>query len=540
MQSSKRTSFEPVNTDPTPHDTKRKRSDSFTPPDENTIVLGKVLECPSVEKHKEGYFCITCRGIAGEWGSILPVMKSERDGKVITIGPTGAIVEGVQLHNEEAIAVLSTVVFLLVKGYLYSHIPGFISIMDRHPKSVAAGELIAEIYQVIQKSARNEAEDAVPNFGRTVELALIDPELKPHDLISKVLSGFVAYKDPEEDKDKIPEFLSESGLDSQSEAMQKPKAKKYGPEGEWDTRRFRTLNESHKPPNGNWKLADGTDMTPAVLGQPDPGKFFILRQDQDDVRRFDIREYPHIWKFDWNDKIHIDSLNKNRQQIFKRTDPSVIDSKPTWTKKEKETLEELIRADLLLGKNKTTLDWDDIRDRLSKKFENVLQEKGVPLAQTNKNIKGEWILPKKTDPKLAHDRLGPATRSASAIRSQASNFRDILELINSYPGKIIADEESQAGAADGCITVTGWKDYDIDFYEAQAKSSPKKKAIRKRRKTSDDKTNKMSKSSSVLDEESRDFDETSTVTSSVDNANAKEFDSNGEKNPEDGATLRER
>lgn len=78
--------------------------------------------------------------------------------------------------------------------------------------------------------------------------------------------------------------------------------------------------DSRPPPKGNWQLAEGSDTSKAVLGMPDPSKFFVLRVDADVEGKVDIRKYNYIDHFDWTEKSHIDALNKYRTQLFNRTE----------------------------------------------------------------------------------------------------------------------------------------------------------------------------------------------------------------------------
>lgn len=336
--------------------------------------------------------------------------KSNKGGFPINLGPKGSLLEGAVLNNEESLAVICTVVYMTVKSVSSDDIPGISGIMTKHPKSVAAGYKITKLYYKVQQISPSQVDKDPPSFWSIIEASLKDPELRADDYFAKILQNY-ANKPTDEiiddsDEDADEDFSKDSGetgrprpqgrmayrgrkastplkthkkevvlknskrgvgiksksKEDEDDARQPGRDKEEGGEDDsgmesWTSRPYRTANQAHKPAEtGTWKLAEGSDKSKAKLGEPDTSKFFILRQDQDDPRHFDVREYTYIRTFDWNEKSHIDALNKSRTQIFERTDPSSITSRPQWSLKEKEFLESLIKADLVAGKNRLTLD----------------------------------------------------------------------------------------------------------------------------------------------------------------------------------------
>lgn len=79
-------------------------------------------------------------------------------------------------------------------------------------------------------------------------------------------------------------------------------------------------SQYHKPPIYNpdkaWEFCPGTDISNAILGKPDPSKFFLCRQRASDPTVKDLREYPRWRTFDWNDPDHISALNNARVRQF--------------------------------------------------------------------------------------------------------------------------------------------------------------------------------------------------------------------------------
>lgn len=200
-----------------------------------------------------------------EWGAELPSFEG-KDGNIMTTGPSGGIVEGVQLQNNEAIAVLSTVVFVDVRGYRYSEIPGLILLMDKHPKSVLAGQRIAEMYQTILRSTRNEAEDVVPDFWEVVKIALLMPFMSAKKYVTKTLSNLERFQGlPAGVEPEIPLHAFDFRTTSTTQQAQEIASED---DLDWIKRPLRSQGETHGPaPSAKWKFADGTDLSKAVLGK---------------------------------------------------------------------------------------------------------------------------------------------------------------------------------------------------------------------------------------------------------------------------------
>jgi hypothetical protein len=93
-----------------------------------------------------------------------------------------------------------------------------------------------------------------------------------------------------------------------------------------------------------WEFVEGQDLTDAKFAEPDPSKFFMVRQDINNNSKIDVRQYLHISNFDWNDKAHIKRLNLSRRQIKNRTYGSAAVRLP-WSQREKYILKhEIIRG----------------------------------------------------------------------------------------------------------------------------------------------------------------------------------------------------
>ncbi|CZR57645.1 uncharacterized protein PAC_07534 [Phialocephala subalpina] len=412
---------------------------SYKTPNENTISLNADLHCPHENRHGYGFFCPTCRSIPMEWGMKLP--RFYASGNLVKVGPSGGAVEGVQLQDEEAIAVLSTIIYADVRGIHYANIPGLLALMEKHPKSVEAGQRLAEMYQIIHRASRNEPEDTVLVFYELVERCLQNPRQPAKKFVIKELSKLAQFQDlPDGLEPEIPPQTFKTGSQQPVTKASTPDQDEDGGEQlNWIKRPNLTAAQAHTPAQrGNWKFVDGTDLRDAVVGKPEPWKWFLVHEDKDDPSKIDVRQYPKIQDFDWNDPNCVNAFNKNRKQIIDRTEAPQKDSRPPWTIQEKKVLEQLIREDLKAGKTGKTLDWNSIAERLEKNFETVLQKEGTALAQTSRKVK--WVFPLKKDPKLAKERLGPANRSGSAVNLQAKKYHDILALMD---GSVVEDGSSK-------------------------------------------------------------------------------------------------
>lgn len=147
---------------------------------------------------------------------------------------------------------------------------------------------------------------------------------------------------------------------------------------------FRRIPEKKKNTPGRanvkWRFVEGTDIENAVLGQPDPSKFYFTRYNVDNPMEVDLRQFPGIAGFDWNDPKDIKKLNKARAQNRKRTHGNIAETRVPWTQMEKACLVEEVEEAINAGFNRKTIEWDDIAARLKSRFEGVLQKKGSKLA----------------------------------------------------------------------------------------------------------------------------------------------------------------
>jgi hypothetical protein len=195
---------------------------------------------------------------------------------------------------------------------------------------------------------------------------------------------------------------------------------------------FATRVSTHKNAparRGKWQFVEGTDLSDAKLSQPDPSKFFLIRQIIDNHEQKDCRQYPRWETFDWNDPEHITHLNNARRQIRARTSGIIAKPRPVWTLLEKEKLKELISEAIDTRPAGGKIDWANIASKMQAYFEGKTQKAGEDLAPPcSKMVDGKEVISKKKMLKLKADRIG-FSRNASAINTQAHKYGDIVALL---------------------------------------------------------------------------------------------------------------
>ncbi|TGO47169.1 hypothetical protein BCON_0290g00100 [Botryotinia convoluta] len=199
---------------------------------------------------------------------------------------------------------------------------------------------------------------------------------------------------------------------------------------------FRKLPEVKKNTPGRanvtWRFVEGTDISNAQLGHPDPSKFYLTRQNNDDPEEVDLRQYAQIAGFDWNNPADIKKLNKARAQNRKRTHGNIAETRIPWTQLEKDKLLEEVQDAIRVGETRHTIDWDEIAERLRQRFDGFVQKKGSKLApgveRESKNGKKDRTLKTSRSDRVGYNRTGSATET------QALKYPDILKLINDATG----------------------------------------------------------------------------------------------------------
>ncbi|KAF8866342.1 hypothetical protein BDZ45DRAFT_781234 [Acephala macrosclerotiorum] len=379
-------------------------------------------ECP--QKHTVGLFCWACRSQPMEWLPGAAPFVTNDNGEQIIVGPRWGMVEGVDLLDKEAIAVMTVVTYLDAFTYRYTDVPGFLELIKKYPKSVEAGQRIADVYQALRRKAL-DPEDRNPEFHEIIHRALLEPHLRADEYELNVLGSFAPTP---------KEFANVEAAGDEDGSNDHHDSAPYD-DLLMQSRPILSAAEYHVPgpraEGGDWEFVEGTDLSKAVLGEPEPHKFFLIRRKRSDPSVEDIREYPGWKGFDWRNPDSIDALNKHRHQVAYRMGKRSADPRPPWTLREKDYLKNLIKAEIDAGKTRQKIDWDDIATRHAAGFEGVVQKKGAPLAvKSELDENNVWVTPEEKASKLSKDREGPIARTGGAVKTQAGKYHDICKILD--------------------------------------------------------------------------------------------------------------
>jgi hypothetical protein len=433
--------------------------------------------CERAISHTTGVFCQYCRAIPMPWGDDdLPVVTDDL-GIATDVGPAGSIFEGVALQNPVVMAIISVVAFLRSTNMPYTYVQGLSHIITRVPEARAAGERVGRLYHAIRHAA--EPNDDYPSYDQIIYSVLADPEITEENYLRNTINTlgrdrgrlrassnerevgraplhapvYAPLNEPLNAPVNAPLITPRHNAATQTPEHSKwhvgslrreppPLTDDYGVEDmteeEWlrTERTNPTDQKKNRPPRpGDWEFVPGTDLSDPVLGQPDPSKFFLIRQMKSNPEEKDCRQLPDWMKFDWNDPDDIEHLKKHRSQIRNRTSGSIAMHRPPWTLAEKEVLTKLVEKQIKAGATKKTVNWEKIARGLKDYFKNTTQKKGSVLAQTSKLIDGKLVEKYKKPKVLNADRVGDAGRHAKSIEAQAGKYADICAMLrDTLPG----------------------------------------------------------------------------------------------------------
>jgi hypothetical protein len=387
------------------------------------------------------------------WGEELPLVTDDM-GLTTEVGPANSILAGVELQNPVAIAVVAVVAYLEDTNQPYTTFEGLNQSIADVPEARAAGRRVVHLQRNIR--SRAGLGDNPPLYYDIINSALIDPEITPSNYENNTVSMFGTDRGRPraESSERIVELATvDVRRDATAQTPSQPNwhvgslrpecsASSHPIEGmdeeEWRRTERKNPTDQKKnrpPPPGDWEFVPGTDLSDPILGQPDPSKFFLLRQKKSNPEEKDCRQLPGWATFDWNDPDDIEHLKKHRSQIRNRTSGSIAVHRPPWTQMEYEVLKELVQNALNAGATKKTIDWEKIAKSLKNYFKARTQFKGAALAQTSRLIDNKLVYKHKKAKVLNSDRVGDAGRHAKSVEAQALKYADILELLlKSLPG----------------------------------------------------------------------------------------------------------
>jgi len=409
------------------------------------------------------------------WGENLPQFHDDRGNEILR-GGLGTVLAGVRLRSLNAIVTLSTVAYLEVHGLPHTTVDGLARMESTYPASAAAGQRIARLWSTLRNLADDG--DSIPQFYDLILRALMEPFLTENDLGNSFLttqgarSGSSRQSGPANTRNgggnqgtirqggvepsPTPtrhlgslggvsgEEAGEKTGEEESEEESEENESMDGDEDEEELGDSDSIMPAREKKSGfqfnrpakrrPWEFVPGTDLSPAELGKPDPSKFFLIRQNKNNPMEKDIRQYPRWEKLDWNNKKHIDCLNRHRRQIKGRTSGITHEPRLPWTQMEHDVLKDLVDQAIQSGQHRLNIDWDEISRNMSRRFENVVQNPGQAMAQTSEYFEGKILPAKGKANTLKTIRKGTPTRKASAVKNQAEKFGDIYKmLVDSKP-----------------------------------------------------------------------------------------------------------
>ncbi|KAE8448227.1 hypothetical protein EG329_009657 [Mollisiaceae sp. DMI_Dod_QoI] len=438
-------------------------------PNRDAILAKQDRKCIQRSSHQLGIFCGGCRGIKMPWGEQLPYYTTAA-GNRVDWGPKGAILANINLRDGFAIAVLSVVASLRANNQPEGSIKGLEHLIKKYPASAVAADRMVDLLVAIRFMVE-EGQEA-PEIHNIVHSILENPLMTATDFhdhaitmlgpggrifgrpatyvnettqatiewgggsitpASHIASKFGAG--PSSESPGTAAGINNEESDSSNEGQDNDDEEltfvhKKTPEGE----------EAKAPPSkgSKWALYKNQDIAPAVLGQVDGSKFFMLRQDTKDSSKFDCRQYPKWKTFDWFDPMDISALNRAREQWRRRTDGLIAKPRPFWTLAEKDVLKTLIERELAVP-GVTDIDWTKVSKDLNNHFENRTQKAGELLAQSSKlNTAGEVVAYRKKVEKLKEDRVGSADRTKTCVKTQGKKYADIKKLLDTLPVKAVS------------------------------------------------------------------------------------------------------
>jgi hypothetical protein len=405
--------------------------------------------CPRSRYHFMGDFCHVCRGIQMPWGTELPRVTDD-NGEEVRRGPVRSLLQGVNVRNSNAIGTLSVRAWLNLTGHSTMSVDGFNGFEARYVAAAAAGCAVARLVNSLVALGTNP--EHLPRFYDIIHEALWTPDLSyetiRNNLIRRIEAAEAEAARPHGhdniDRGRRGEGLGGIGVrrqssESESDPSPRNRRRTTGPSGSSSLNEdlsgeliytqmpdIRGTKANRPARRGDWEFVAGTDLDDAVLGQPDPSKFFLVRQNASNQSEKDIRQYPALADMDWNDPEHIASLNRARRQIRNRTSGKIAEARLPWTQKEKDILKHLLQDAINKGQKRTTINWEAIAAGLSQHLEGVVQKEGEPIAKCTKVVGGVEVPPRsKKDLKLKTERVGSQHRTARAIQNQSEKYGDI-------------------------------------------------------------------------------------------------------------------
>lgn len=301
-----------------------------------------------ITNHAIGQYCAICTRIKMPWGGFLPIARYQ--GVPVTVGQTGTILQAVQVNSPREISLVVMATWAIMNNKWSDAI--LINRGIELGRIKAAAHALADIALM----AMQKPEFAEVKWWDILHEALKDPELtlagyktrirgpdtvptgsrlRPQNskpIVSPEVDDDGEQEDEDlgyDDTDKIPEgkkllFLSRDEIDEYDD--------------DDDDDEYEVVDQKTERKISPWQFIHGQDLEPAYWATPDASKFFMVRQLRKDPNKINVREYPQIAGFDWNDKEAVQALNRGRNQIILRTNGAKAPPRLAWSQIEKDLL----------------------------------------------------------------------------------------------------------------------------------------------------------------------------------------------------------
>ncbi|TGO47171.1 hypothetical protein BCON_0290g00120 [Botryotinia convoluta] len=408
-----------------------------------------------ITSHAIGQYCTICKGMKMPWGGFMPISRYNK--MPVSVGREGTILQAVQVDSAHEMSLVAMATWAVLENKWKEAVR--INPTIEQGRIKAAAHAIADISFTAMASP-DFPERGIVRWWNILHEALLNPDWtvakfkaryrRPETvpIASKVDSRGnelitlpIADDDPEQEdvdlgydntdnilKGKKLLFLSRDEADGDD--VDDDNDDEYEDE---------VGSSKTKRQISPWQFLPGQDLKPACWATPDTSKFFMVRQLREDPSIINVREYPHIAGFDWNDKKAIHALNRGRNQIILRTNGPKAPPRLAWSQVEKDLLRHQVIKGLQHGYTKHNMPWEQVAHNINVDLEKVTQKQGSALAIPSKWNAGTQRIDCKTKRccEMKKDRIG-SDRNASGCMNQAAKFGDIdLLLRNSieHPSK---------------------------------------------------------------------------------------------------------
>ncbi|CAD6443122.1 f728fbdf-8655-4661-8c51-adae4d58a9ec [Sclerotinia trifoliorum] len=422
-----------------------------------------------ITNHTSGHYCDICNRMKMPWEGFLPIARYQ--GLPVSIGRPGTILQAVQVDSPREIGMVAFATWA-INNNQWDKAVQIDSGIERGRVKAAAHALTDISYMATQKPKWRKAN--LGNWWNILHEALLDPELTMADYKARIRGEAALTRSKTKSKSSRPIVLPD--VEDQEQRNENlgyddidniPEGKKLlffsrdrtddnDLEGDDDEEyEDGALGSKIKLEKFRWQFAPGQDLEPAYLASPDTSKFFMVRQLRKDPNKIDVREYPHIAGFDWNDKEAVKGLNRGRNQIILRTNGPKAPARLAWSQMERDLLRYQVIKGLKHGVSPLTLaeaysalsyikspltvqlqytknnmPWDQVAHNINVDLEKVTQRQGSALARPSKwNPKTkQQDFHTKRHLKMQKGRTG-SERNATGCMNQSNKFGDIDALL---------------------------------------------------------------------------------------------------------------